>query len=81
MFTPLHNALGLDGLTSVYLGSYLHKPRHRMVEETLVALAEITLSAKAFSIKRSPVLHTAGTAEGKVSAEQAFITEILLCAG
>ncbi len=61
----------------VYSSGYLHKPRHRVIEETLVAFAEIAFPAKVVFVEGGPVFHTPAATDGKMPAEQAFVTEIL----
>jgi len=65
----------------VNVRGYLHELRHRVIEETLVAFAEIAFSAKTVFIEGGSVFHTSAATDGKMSADQAFIAEILLCAG
>ena len=52
-----------------------------MIEETLVALAEIAFSAKTIFIERGSIFHTSTAADGKMSADKAFVAEILLGPG
>ena len=77
----LNEGLDSDWRAGINLGSYLHKPRHGIIEEPLVSLAEIAFSAKAFLIKRSSILHTAAATDGKMPADKTFVTEILLGSG
>ncbi|GAJ18357.1 unnamed protein product, partial [marine sediment metagenome] len=60
----------------VNLSGYLCKPRHCMIKEALVALAEIAFLAKVILIKRCPVFHTAAATDRQVPADKTFITEI-----
>jgi hypothetical protein len=65
----------------VNLGGYLHKPRHCVIKETLVGLTEIAFSAKVILIEWGSVFHTSAATDGKVSADKAFVAEVLLGSG
>ena len=85
--SKLNERLGLDGLPSVDLGGYLHKPRRRIIEEALIALAEIAFHPSVLRLLSSvlcllsSVFNTAAATNGEVSAEQAFVAKILFGAG
>ena len=67
--------------TGLNRGSCLAKLRQAIVEETLVALAEIAFAASITVIQADPIFHAAASADIKIFAEQAFIGQILLGAG
>ena len=77
---PLHKGLGFDGRAGVNGSGYLHKPRHCVIEEALVAFAEIAFPAEVV-FPRSSIFHTAAATDGKMSADQAFVGQILLGQG
>ena len=52
-----------------------------MIEEELVAFAEITFPAEVFFVKRCPVFHAAPTTDSQVPAYKAFITNIIFGPG
>ncbi len=52
-----------------------------MIEEELVAFAEIAFFAEIVFVKRRPVFHAAAATDSKVPADEAFITNILFGPG
>ena len=67
--------------TGLNRGSYLLKLRYGIVEELLIAPAEMAFAVLVAIIQTYPIFHAAATADIKMVAEQAFIGKILLGAG
>ena len=56
-----------------YAGGDLLEPRNRIIEELLIAFAEIALSIVVFIIPAGPVFHTSAPADIEVPAYEAFV--------
>ena len=67
--------------TGVNSGCYLSKSRQCVIEEPLIALAEIAFPAAAVVVQTESIFHTTAAADVKVFAEEAFVGKILLGAG
>lgn len=59
-----------------YLSRYLHKSRHRIIEELFITLAEIAFLTR-LGANLNPVLDTAATTDPKMSAHKALIAKLL----
>jgi len=68
-------------LAGVYGSGYLHKLRHCIIEEALVAFAKITFLCEILFVKTGSVFHTTAATDGKISADEAFVAKILLGLG
>ena len=71
----------ISSIGGVNIGGYLCKPGQCIIEEELVAFAEIAFFAEVVFVERRPVFHTAASTDGKVPADEAFITNILFGPG
>ena len=60
------------------LGSQLHEPWHRMVQERPVCFAVETLLAKIVFVERGAVFHAAASTNGQMAAHEAFVAQVAL---
>lgn len=79
---PLSNGgTVVSGVGGVNIRGYLRKLRQCIIEEELVAFAEIAFFAEVVFVERRPVFHAAAATDCKVPADEAFITNILFGPG
>ena len=71
----------ISSIGGVNIGGYLRKLRQCIIEEELVAFAEIAFFTEIVFVKWSPVFHAAAATDCKVPAYKAFITNILFGPG
>ncbi len=71
----------ISSIGGVNIGGYLRKLRQCIIEEELVAFAEIAFFAEVVFVERCPVFHATAAADCKVPADEAFITNVLFGPG